>query len=184
MKLDVKNEMEHLVCREVTRRKGERARGTERCWCPRCEADIIALALNNLPPRYCRSANFGYAAAEGCRDQVAAAVDMAVEKVTRRPKHRPGAPDRYRGEASREDYALKIGCTLVGAAFPVRDGVCACGNCRADALALALNRYTPRYGVSSPGRASYQENFRAFIRHEIAELLAATSRVVCANPHH
>lgn len=182
--IDVKNDMEHLVSREVGRRKGERVRGRERCWCPQCEADVIALTLNNLPPRYCRSANFGYAASEGYGSQVGKILDLALEKVSRRPKHRPGAPDRYRQEAQREDYALKIGCSLVETAFPVREGVCSCEGCRADALALALNRYRPKYGVSSPGRSSYQENFEDFIRHEVGQLLVAACQVVCANPSH
>ncbi len=182
--VDVKNEMEHLVIREVDRRKRRNAREPERCWCPQCEADVIALTLNNLPPRYCRRANFGYAVSEGYGGQVGKKVDLAVEKVSRRPKHPPGAPDRYRREAYREDYALKIGCTLVDTSFPARDGVCSCDECRADALALALNRYRPKYGVSSPGRASYQENFEDFIRHEVGLLLAAACQVVCANPNH
>lgn len=184
MMLDVKNEMEHLVCREVERRKTARSPGRDLCWCPQCEADVVALALNNLPPRYCRGVNFGYAASEGFGGRVARTVEVAIEKVNCRPKHRPGAPDRYRREASREDYALKIGCLLVGAAFPVRQGVCACENCRADALALALNGYRPKYGVSSPGRSSYQHNFEDFIRHEVAQLLVAACRVVSANPNH
>jgi len=182
--IDVKNDMELLVRREVDRRKGERARGLDRCWCPQCEADVIALALNNLPPRYCRGANFGYAASEGYGGQVRKMVDLAVEKVSRRPNHRPGAPGRFRQEACHEDFALKIGCSLVGTAFPAREGVCSCDGCRADALALALNRYRPKYGVSSPGRASYQENFADFIRHEVGQLLAAACQVVCANPNH
>jgi hypothetical protein len=182
--IDVKNEMEHLVIREVDRRKDKRTWGRDCCWCPQCEADVIALTLNNLPPRYCRGANFGYASSEGYSGQVGALVDLAVEKVTRRPKHRPGAPDRFRREAYREDYALKIGSSLVNTAFPAREGACSCDECRADTLALALNRYRPKYGVSSPGRTSYQENFEDFIRHEVGQLLAAAYRVVCANPSH
>jgi hypothetical protein len=182
--IDIKNEMEHLVIREVGRRKGERVRGQDRCWCPRCEADITALALNNLPSRYCRGANFGYAASEGYGGQVGAMVDLAVEKVNRRPNHRPGAPDRHRKEAYRENYALKIGGALVDSMFPALEGVCSCDECRADALALALNRYRPKYGVSTPGRTSYQENFEDFIRHEVGLLLAAACQVVCANPNH
>ena len=182
--IDIKNEMEHLVIREVDRRKGRRKGGRDHCWCPQCEADVIALTLNNLPPRYCRSANFGYAASEGYGGQVGKMVDLAVEKVNRRPKHRPGAPDRFRQEAFREDYALKFGSSLVDTTFPAREGVCSCNECRADALALALNRYRPKYGVSSPGRTSYQENFEDFIRHEVGQLLAAACQVVSANPNH
>jgi hypothetical protein len=182
--VDVKNDMEHLVRQEVGRRKSDRAEKRDRCWCPRCEADMIALALNSLPPRYCRGANFGFAASQGYGRQVAEAVSQAVEKVSRRPKHRPGAPDRFRSEARLEDFGLKIGCAIVGHSFSVGEGGCTCEGCRADALALALNRYPPKYGVSSPGRASYQENFEDFIRHELGQVLTKTSQVVNANPHH
>ena len=182
--IDVKNDMEILVRREIGRRKGARAWGRTLCWCPQCEADVNALALNNLPPRYCRGVNFGSAASEGYGGKVRTAVDQAIVKVSQRPKHHPGTSVRYRQEARCEDYALKFGCTIVDAAFPTDTIACSCDECRADTLALALNRYRPKYGVTSKERASYQENFADFIKHEIGQLLSATCQVVSANPHH
>jgi hypothetical protein len=182
--VDVKNDMETLVRREVGRRRKERAGERDRCWCPLCEADIIAFALNRLPPRYCRGVNFGCAASEGFGGRVAVAVDQALEKVSRRPKHRPGAPDRFRSEAWLEDFGLKIGGAIVGHSFDAVAASCCCAGCQADALAIALNRYPPKYGVSSPGRASYQSNFEDFIRHELGQELSRACRVVSANPNH
>ena len=182
--IDVKNDMEILVRREIDRRKRARAWGRTPCWCPQCEADVNALALNNLPPRYCRGVNLGLVVSEGYGGKVQAAVERAIVKVSQRPKHHPGASARYRQEARCEDYALKFGCTLVDAAFPANKMVCSCDECRADTLALALNHYRPKYGVTSTGRASYQENFADFIRHEIGQLVSATCQVVSANPHH
>jgi hypothetical protein len=182
--VDVKNDMEHLVRQEVARRKAERAEARGICWCPLCEADVIALSLNHLPPRYCRSVNFGYAASEGFGRQVAGAVRMALDKVGKRPKHRPGAPDRFRSEARLEDFGLKIGAAIVGRWLATESGACSCEGCRADALAFALNRYPPKYGVSTPSRASYQENFADFIRHELGQTITKACRVVTANPNH
>jgi len=182
--VDVKNDMEHLVRLEVGRRREDPEVDRTTCWCALCEADVIALALNNLPPRYCRGDNFGYAAAQGYVGRVREAVRLALEKVSRRPKHRPGAPDRFRAEARLEDFALKIGNVLVGSSFVGAEGACSCEGCRADALALALNRYPPKYGVSSPGRASYQANFEDFIRHELGNALVKAREIISAHPNH
>lgn len=184
MTLDLKNDMEHLVRLEIGRRKHERAGPPGACWCPQCEADVVALALNNLPPRYCRGVNFGSAASEGRAGQVRSVVDRALDKVSRRPKHRPGAPDRFRSEARLEDFGLKIGSAIVGHSFAATAGGCSCEGCRADALALALNRCPPKYGVSSQGRASYQEHFEDFIRHDLGQALAKACQVIGANPRH
>jgi hypothetical protein len=182
--VDIKNDMEHLVRAEVERRKKKAPAWGGPCWCPRCETDIVALGLNALPPRYCRRVNFGHAASEGLGGLVARAVEKAVEKVGRRPKHRPGAPDRFRAEARLEDFGLKIGGTIVRGSLAAAAGACSCDSCQADALALALNKYPPKYGVSSPGRASYQANFEDFIRHELGLVLRQACRVVTAEPHH
>jgi len=93
--VDVKNDMEHLVRQEVSRRKEDPRGSRSICWCPLCEADVVAFALNSLPPRYCRAVNFGYAASQGYAGKVRQAVGLALDKVSKRPKHRPGAPDRY-----------------------------------------------------------------------------------------
>ena len=104
--------------------------------------------------------------------------------MSRRPKHRPGTPDQIHSEVRLEDFGLKIGNVLAAPAAPGAEGPCTCEACRADALAFALNRYPPKYGVSSPGRASYQENFEDFIRHELGQELARARRVIGANPNH
>jgi hypothetical protein len=182
--IDVRNDMELLVRREIDRRKGARTWGRAPCWCPQCEADVNALALNNLPPRYRRGANFGSVVSEGYGGKVRMAVERAIVKVSQRPKHHPGTSVRNRQEARCEDFALKFGCTIADAAFSAGRMVCSCDGCRADTLALALNHYRPKYGVTSTGRASYQETLAVFIRHEIGLLLSATCQVVSANPHH
>jgi len=180
----IKNDMEFLVrseLRRVVERSGE---NDAVCWCPLCEMDILALALNQLPPRYCHEKNFGCAGSQGFGNDVRSAVARAVQKVSRRPKHRPGRPLSSSDDIRMENYAQKIGSALVGTILSPESSACACDQCQADTLAFALNRYSPKYGVSYGGRESYQENYADFIRHEIGQSLTQAVAVVREHPHH
>ena len=184
--MTIKNDMEFLVRSEVERRRDRAGKARERdvCWCPLCEMDIFALALNQLPPRYCHERNFGCAASQGFGEDVRAAVGRAIEKVSRRPKHRPGKPLSDADDIRMENYAQKIGTSLVGAVLSPESSACACTQCQADTLAYALNRYQPKYGVSYGGRESYQANYEDFIRHDIGQALAQAMAVIRERPHH
>jgi competence protein ComFB len=61
------------------------------CQCRECSLDIIALALNSLPPRYTVSLMqkfYETADAERAfRAEIQAAVDRALEKVRKQPHH-------------------------------------------------------------------------------------------------
>jgi competence protein ComFB len=182
----IKNDMEFLVRAEVERRREPSGKAREQgaCWCSLCEMDILALALNQLPPRYCHERNFGLATAQRYVADVRAAVSRAVQKVSRRPRHRPGKP-LSRGEDVRmENFAQKIGSALVATALSPEVPGCACDQCQADALAIALNRYPPKYGVSYAGRESYQGHYADFIRHEVGQALTKAAAVVREHPHH
>lgn len=180
----IKNDMESLVRAEVLRHRESSGEKSEICWCPLCEFDILALALNQLPPRYCHEKNFGCSATKGFGHDVRRAVANAVKKVSQRPKHRPGRPPSRIDDIRMENYAQKIGNSLVGATRSPESPACGCDQCRADTLALALNRYPPKYGVSFGGRESYQENFADFIRHEIGQVLTQARAVIQEHPHH
>lgn len=182
--MTIKNDMEFLVRSEVKRRRDGSGGENDFCWCPLCEMDIIALALNQLPTRYCHEKNFGGAAAQGFGGTVRSAVAHAVRKVSQRPKHRPGRPLLHGDGVRMENYAQTIGTSLVGTLLSPESSACACAQCRADALAFALNRYPPKYGVSHGGRESYQANNADFIRHEIGQALAQAVAVVRERPHH
>lgn len=179
----IKNEMELLVGSEVRRLHEKQGKGGKACGCPRCEADVAALALNRLPPRYCHGNSYGQAALQAYGEMVRTVVERAFEKVRLRPKHRPGKPD-HGTDARVLNYAKEIGDNIVGPLLAQRGAACACLECRADTLALALNRYPPKYGVASAGRESYQANFEDFIRHEMTQALAEAAAVVEARPHH
>lgn len=182
--MEIKNDMEFLVKAEVQERRESSVKENEICWCSLCEMDILALALNRLPPRYCHEKNFGCAISPGSRNDVHNAVARAIQKVSRRPKHPPGRPLTSNDDIRMENYAQKFGNSLVGAFRSPESPACACGQCQADTLAYALNRYPPKYGVSYGGRESYQANYGDFIRHEIGQVLTQAMAVVREHPHH
>jgi len=180
----IKNDMEFLVRKEVQSRRERPAKGEAACWCALCETDVLALALNQLRPRYCHEKNFGCTASQGLGGDVRKAVARAVDKVSRRPKHRPGRPLSRVDDIRMENYAQKIGHALVGTVLPAGTAACVCDQCLADALAIALNSYPPKYGVSYGGRESYQANYADFIRHEVGQELTRAMAVVRERPHH
>jgi hypothetical protein len=182
--MPIKNDMEFHVKSEAQRHRERPRQGSDPCWCTLCEIDIIAFALNRLPPRYCHERNFGCTSLEQLGDEVRSAVSRAVDKVSRRPKHRPGRPPADTDGIRLENFAQKIGASLVGTIMSPGSAACTCDQCQADALAYALNRYPPKYGVSHGGRESYQANFEDFIRHEIGQALVQAMAVVRVRPHH
>lgn len=182
--MEIKNEMEFFVKSEVRRRKERPGKGEKACWCALCEADIAALALNTLPSRYCHERNYGQTPLPAVREKVQPAVARAIDKVSQRPKHRPGRPDRVPGEVEVVNYAKQIGAPLVAPVLSAGGSACTCDQCRADTLAVALNHYPPKYGVNGSGRTSYQAHFEDFVRHELGQLIARAAKVVAARPHH
>lgn len=61
------------------------------CTCRQCLVDIVALALNSLPPRYVADKYYKFPeppeGAERAKEMAARAVRMALRKVSRRPHH-------------------------------------------------------------------------------------------------
>src|SRR5512138_773549 len=84
------NAMEQVVRTHLNQLRARSADGDESCWCPLCRADMMALALSGLPPRYATRR-------PGLLDggiQFAALIDEtvagAVTQVRRFPKHPEG----------------------------------------------------------------------------------------------
>jgi len=180
--MSIKNEMEQLVRDEVLRAKSKGS-GERQCWCPLCETDIVALALTMLPPLYCRTETFGYAAGLIKAGKIHDAVQAALKRVSLRPKHRFGAPT-HRGAVSLVNYTFEVGTEMVGPALGTTSSGCTCEHCRADALAYALNRYPAKYGVTHDGRRSLHPTYVDFMRHELGMLIGQAVRVVSSHPHH
>lgn len=89
----VRNIMEELVDSKVD----EFMEGTEMCRCPQCRADVLALALNKLPPKYIATTSgdvFTRVAASTTQFQadIIAAIVQAVDLVSKNPRHPKGSP--------------------------------------------------------------------------------------------
>lgn len=95
MVMECRNLMEELVDKRVD----ELMDMADMCGCPQCRADVRALALNRLPPRYITSIKgdvFARFEAQTSQDQakVAGAIVRAIEIVRKNPRHEGGAQPR------------------------------------------------------------------------------------------
>ena len=182
--MSIKNEMEHLVREEVVRARKVGGPNYSGCWCPLCETDIVALALTLLPPLYCRAETYGHAANVISPGKISDAVQSALKRVSLCPKHRAGASLGYREDVQLVNYTVEVGSPLVGPALSRSPSPCDCDDCRADALAYALNRYPSKYGVIRGGRRSLHPTYLDFMRYELGMLISQAARVVSSRPHH
>ena len=87
--MECRNLMEELV----DKRLDELMSMANMCGCPQCRADVRALALNRLPPRYITSIKgdvFVRFEAQSCQEQaeVAGAIVRAIEIVRKNPRHK------------------------------------------------------------------------------------------------
>lgn len=182
--MSIKNEMEHLVRDEVARARKVGGPDYAGCWCPLCETDIVALALTQLPPLYCRTETYGHAAGLISAGKISDAVQSALKRVGLWPKHRPGTAPASREIVTLINYTYEVGTPLVGPALNNAAPGCDCDDCRADALAYALNRYPAKYGVIRAGRRSLHPTYLDFMRYELGMLINQAARVISAHPHH
>ena len=182
--MSIRNEMEAVVREEVARvRTGDG--GTRRgCWCPVCEADVVALALTLLPPLYCREETTGTSASLTRAGKIADAVQAALKRVALSPKHPPGTLPTLRREVALVNYAYEVGATMVASALGRTGKRCCCETCRTDALAYALNRYPAKYGITHSGRRSLHPTYLDFMRYELGLLVNHAARVVSDHPRH
>lgn len=90
----MKNAIEDAV-RDVYR--SLRARNAQYCDCPRCQDDVIALALNHTRPRYVAGPPLGAAvtsvqlAQDQSRAELTVIVLEAMRRVAQEPRHTPKA---------------------------------------------------------------------------------------------
>lgn len=182
--MGIRNEMEHLVRDEVTRVRGEGGPGYAGCWCPLCEADIVALALTFLPSLYCRTESSAHAAGPIRHGTISDAVQSALRRVDMWPKHRPGTQPAVRDEIALVNYTFEVGAAMVGPALGRVATGCSCDECRSDTLAYALNRYPAKYGVARDGKRSLHPTYLDFMRFELGMLINQAARVVATHPHH
>jgi hypothetical protein len=178
----IKNYTEMAVKAEVNRHKA--AFHNLSCWCDLCTADVTALSLTTLPPQYCLERTYGLLGRQYCQVTVVPAVEKASARVLSRPKHRPGWREAYLHSIRMVNFALEEGSSLVRAIMLENSATCACPQCQADTLALALNRFPPLYGVEFDGICNLPATQRDFFRHDLSLALAHATKTVTAQPHH
>jgi hypothetical protein len=178
------NAMEHAVREHLARLRDESAAADEACWCPLCRADMMALSLSTLPPRYATRRIGSHQADPHHATTVGELVEKAVQRVGRFPKHAAGAAVAAGEPIWVINFPLEESFRAVDAMVRSRDDVCDCWNCRCDMVAFALNRYPPRYGVEHRGVTQLLEKDRDRMRAELASFLNLSLQVVAAVPRH
>ncbi len=180
--ISIKNYTELAVKAEVTRRKA--ALQNLCCWCDLCTMDVTALSLTTLPPRYCLERTYGPPGEQFYKVTVVPAVEKASARVKVRPKHRPGWREAHLHSIRMINFALEEGSSLVHTVMVENDIPCACTQCQADTLALALNGFPPLYGVEFDGVSNLPAAQREFFRHDLSMVLANAAKTVSVQPHH
>ncbi|HWR97334.1 MAG TPA: late competence development ComFB family protein [Candidatus Methanoperedens sp.] len=178
------NAMEQAVRTHLNQLREGSAGADETCWCPLCRADMMALALSTLPPRYATRRAVAHQADPHQAATVGTLIGQAVRRVERFPKHAAGAAIAAGEPVWVVNFPLEESFRAVDAMIRSRDGVCDCWNCRCDMVAFALNRYPPRYGVEHRGVTHLLEKDRDQMRTELASFLDLSLRVVAAVPRH
>lgn len=167
----------------LARLTGQRQAKPACCACALCELDALALALNKLPPRYARADQ----PAGGRRpdpEKLRQALDAALTKVARRPKHKPSSPVDDDGALRLRNFALEEALVILESLAGRLGTVCLCEECRADTLAIALNRFPPKYGVELRGVVLLPPHQKEFLRHELEQLLEKAARFVTSRSPH
>lgn len=154
------------------------------CWCPLCTADMQALALSCLPPRYItrRESLAGNGAVRD--DIVREVVARAVQRVDCHPKHPKAAAGAPADKVALVNYPFEIGFTMIEERMSGRAGACECWECRCDAVAFALNRFPPQYGVAVGDRSPFLESSRKQMAEELVSFLDLGVQIATTVPRH
>ncbi len=182
--MKLRNAMEPAVKAHLNRLRLEGGGDKGTCWCPLCRADMMALALSGLPPRYSTRRQLTVDPGSEQDGAAAQAVAHAIEQVGRHPKHAPGAPVDGNEPVFVVNFPLEESFRAVDQLVSPDGETCGCWHCRCDTVAFALNRYPARYGVEHRGETHLREPDRAAMREEIGQFLGLAVGVVSAVPRH
>ena len=180
----VRNEVQEAVYGGVHELKALAGEENAPCWCPLCEADVSALAMTILPPRYSTAVFGDISSPEGGHNPVRSALSTSVRRVDRSPNHPRSSPELRSARINVINFALEEGSALLTGLREREELPCSCDECLADALAYSLNRYPPRYGVLRGGRTNLPPYQRDFMRHELGVIISHSLSVVGASPRH
>ena len=182
--MNIKNSIVTAVIGEIERRQENAEFRARFCWCSLCEADVTALALNSLPPAYSTANGFASLKEDKLRGAVRNAVLMAIGKVSRSPKHTPDCPENYSDSIRVINYTFEEGAAQVVSSMAKSASPCVCDRWLADALAFALNRYPPKYGVERFGNRNLKEGHRKVMRQELKPMLSHAANIASSSPNH
>jgi hypothetical protein len=178
------NAMEPIVRERLSQLRAQAGPGGGTCWCPLCRADMMALALSRLPPRYATRRPATVEDDSVLAEVVHAEVLRAALHVGRNPKHGAGGAVATGSSVWVVNLPLEESFRAIGAMLRDSDGACDCWHCRCDMVAFALNRHPSRYGVEHGGQTRHFEDERRKMRTELAAFLELAIRVVTTVPRH
>ena len=178
------NCMEHEVRVHLNRLRDLSPASDETCWCPLCRADMMALALSSIPPRYATRRPQDIEIDDQAKSVIHQKVAIARRQVERLPKHQRGAAVAAGEPVWVVNFPLEEGFRTVDAILRRHDNACDCWHCRCDMVAFALNRYPARYGVEFEGKTHLFEEDREQMREELSSFLDLAVTVVTTVPRH
>jgi len=180
----VRNEVHEAVSGAVQELKAMAGEENSPCWCPLCEADITALSMTILPPRY-STAVFGEIGGDGSdHNPVRSAISTSLRRVDRSPNHPPSTPELRSERINLINYTYDEGTALLTGFQERGELPCDCDECQADTLAYSLNRYPPKYGVLRGGRTNLPLYQRDFMRHELGVIISHAMNIIASSPRH
>jgi hypothetical protein len=180
----IRNEIEEAVRAEVEIQKDTPAGELHICWCALCAADVTALAMTILPPRYSTDSNTRPSSHGSGTGAVRSAVFTSIKRVARRPKHNKSIPESRAAKVRLVNFNYEEGAAAVASLSRRTDLPCVCRDCLTHTLAFALNRYPPKYGVLHAGRSNLPEYQRDYLRHELGIIISHAASVVASHPRH
>lgn len=181
-RMKLTNAMEDAVKRHLHELREVSESGV--CWCPLCRADMMALSLSTLPPRYFTRRAAELEADEPMRTTIRDEVSRAVHHVERYPKHSRGAAVAAGEPVWVVNFPLEESFLAVETLFHEQKPACDCWKCRCDVVAFALNRYPARYGVEHQGKTHLLDGDRVLMRQELSSFLELALQVVSTVPRH
>jgi hypothetical protein len=180
----VRNEVHEAVSGAVQELKAMAGEENSPCWCPLCEADVSALSMSILPPRYSTAVFGNISGVAGEHNPVRSALSTSLRRVDRSPNHPRSSPELRSARINLVNYAYDEGATLLAGLREREELPCDCDECLADTLAYSLNRYPPKYGVLRGGRANLPPYQRDFMRHELGVIISHALNVIASSPRH
>jgi hypothetical protein len=182
--MKMSNSMEQAVRTHLDKVRAESPAGDESCWCPLCRADMMALALSSLPPRYATRRPDDIELEAQLAATIRGGIVLAQRRVEQFPKHARGSAVAAAEPVWVVNFPLEEGFRAVDAILRRHDEACDCWNCRCDMVAFALNRYPARYGVEHRGQTHLFEQDREQMRGELSSFLELAVQVVTTVPRH